>query len=119
MDKGDAALNPALDAYAPAEIAARVETAGTAKARLPLLPLLTLAVLAFYAFIGFEDMVNVAEEVTANLTLTLFAVVNLALLVLKRRDPRPEGVSLTPAWVPMLGFLSSGALAALAVAGLY
>ena len=42
----------AADAYAPARIAARVATAGVAKATLPFLPLLTLAVLAG-AFIAF------------------------------------------------------------------
>jgi formate transporter len=40
-----------FDAYAPAEIAARVQTIGVAKARLPLLSMLMLAVLAG-AFIG-------------------------------------------------------------------
>ena len=46
-------LNPTgLEAYKPAEIAALVETAGTAKARLPLPRMLTLAILAG-AFIGF------------------------------------------------------------------
>ena len=44
-----------LDAYAPAEIAARVERAGIQKARLPALSLLTLAVLAG-AFIAFGAM---------------------------------------------------------------
>ncbi len=41
-----------IDAYAPAEIAARIETAGIGKARLPFVPLVTLALLAG-AFIGF------------------------------------------------------------------
>jgi len=40
-----------LDAYAPKEIAARVETVGVAKARMPLLPMLMLSMLAG-AFIG-------------------------------------------------------------------
>jgi formate/nitrite transporter FocA (FNT family) len=40
-----------LDAYAPKEIAARVETVGVAKARMPLLSMLMLSVLAG-AFIG-------------------------------------------------------------------
>lgn len=35
-----------LDAYKPAEVAARIEQAGVSKAALPVLPLLTLAVLA-------------------------------------------------------------------------
>ena len=46
--------NP-FDAYTPAEIAARVETAGVAKAALPALQTLTLAVLAG-AFIAFGAM---------------------------------------------------------------
>ncbi len=41
-----------IDAYARAEIAARIETAGIGKARLPFVPLVTLALLAG-AFIGF------------------------------------------------------------------
>jgi hypothetical protein len=40
-----------FDAYAPAEVAARVETIGVAKARLPLLSMFTLGVLAG-GFIG-------------------------------------------------------------------
>ncbi|MEK0165801.1 formate/nitrite transporter family protein [Phaeobacter sp. A36a-5a] len=43
---------PTFDAYKPAEIAALVETAGTAKARLPLPQMFVLAMLAG-AFIGF------------------------------------------------------------------
>ena len=44
-----------IDAYAPAEIAIRLETVATAKARLALLPLTMLAILAG-AFIGFGAM---------------------------------------------------------------
>lgn len=44
-----------IDAYAPSQIAARVETAGIAKARLPALETVTLAVLAG-AFIAFGAM---------------------------------------------------------------
>lgn len=39
-------LKAAMDAYAPEEMARRVESAGVAKARLPILPLFTLSVLA-------------------------------------------------------------------------
>lgn len=46
---------PSFDAYSPAQMAKRVETAGAAKAALPLLPLFTLAVLAG-AFIAFGAM---------------------------------------------------------------
>jgi formate/nitrite transporter FocA (FNT family) len=44
-----------IDAYAPAEIAARVENAGIGKARLPVMSLMALAVLAG-AFIAFGAM---------------------------------------------------------------
>ena len=46
-----------IDAYAPAEIAARVEKAGIGKARLPVLSLVVLAVLAG-AFIAFGAMLS-------------------------------------------------------------
>ena len=44
-----------IDAYTPAQMARRVETAGVAKAGLPLVPLFALAVLAG-AFIAFGAM---------------------------------------------------------------
>lgn len=47
-----------FDAYAPAEIAHRIQTVGTAKAELPLAPLLMLGVLAG-AFIGLGSMLFV------------------------------------------------------------
>lgn len=45
-----------MDAYTPKQMAARVETAGVTKARIPTLPLLMLAILAG-AFIAFGAMV--------------------------------------------------------------
>ena len=55
MRNDQAALGQALEAYGPAEITARVETAGVAKARMGVLQTLTLAVLAG-AFIAFGGM---------------------------------------------------------------
>jgi hypothetical protein len=46
-------------------------------------------------------------------TLTTFALANLALLRVKRRDPRPAGVRVFPAWIPLVGFLSTSGLMAL------
>jgi hypothetical protein len=46
-----------FDAYAPAQIAERIETAGIAKARLPLLPMVMLGVLGLARQTG----VTVAE----------------------------------------------------------
>ncbi len=56
-DEGQATAKPdfSVDAYAPPQIAARVENAGVAKARMPTLQTLTLAVLAG-AFIAFGAM---------------------------------------------------------------
>ena len=42
-------------------------------------------------------------------TLTIFALVNLALFALKRRDPRPADHFTVPILVPLLGFLASAA----------
>ena len=46
MRNDQAALGQALEAYGPAEITARVETAGVAKAHMGVLQTLTLAALA-------------------------------------------------------------------------
>jgi amino acid transporter len=85
--------------------------AGRAGMRAPVAFLGTTAVLAFYAFLGFEDMVNVAEEVRdvrRNLPIAIlatFALANLALLRVERRDPHPTGVRIFPTWNPAVGFV--------------
>ncbi|MEQ8667116.1 MAG: formate/nitrite transporter family protein [Rhodospirillales bacterium] len=59
------AVNPAgIDAYAPAEMAHRIETAGVSKAALATLPLLALAVLAgaFIAFGGMFYLVAITDS---------------------------------------------------------
>ena len=53
--------------------------------------------------------IAVLAETTSFLMLIVFTLVNLALVILKRRDPRPEGVWAFPAWIPIVGFLVSGA----------
>jgi formate/nitrite transporter len=58
-DDGGGAGPTGLDAYRPAEIARLIETAGVAKARLPLVPLLTLGLLAG-AFIGLGALFHLA-----------------------------------------------------------
>ena len=54
------------DAYAPAEVARRVETVGVAKARMALLPLEMLGLLAG-AFIGLGSMLSVIVRSDATL----------------------------------------------------
>jgi amino acid transporter len=44
-------------------------------------------------------------RITSFIVLLVFALVNLALLVIKRRNPRPVGVSVYPLWLPALALL--------------
>ncbi len=46
-------------------------------------------------------------EATSLIMLIVFALVNLSLVRVKRRDPEPEGLIVFPAIVPMLGFIVS------------
>ena len=46
-------------------------------------------------------------ELTSYLVLTVFSLVNLSLIKIKRRDPTPAGVRTYPAWLPKLGFATS------------
>jgi APA family basic amino acid/polyamine antiporter len=56
---------------------------------------------------------------TSTLILIVFALVNLALIRVKGREPRPAGLRVLPVWVPWIGLLSSLGflLARLAVSG--
>jgi len=52
-------------------------------------------------------------QATSALTLAIFALVNLALWRIKRRDPPPVGIFTVPGWVPVVGFfVSTGFLGA-------
>lgn len=46
-------------------------------------------------------------DFTARFTLAIFAIVNLALIRLKRRGAAPDGAFVCPAWVPVAGLASS------------
>ncbi|MDH3228538.1 MAG: amino acid permease [Alphaproteobacteria bacterium] len=52
-------------------------------------------------------------ELTSVIVLVVFALVNLALVAIKRRgDPAPPGVRVYPVWIPIVGFtVSTGFLA--------
>lgn len=77
--------------------------------------LVTLAALGFALWL---PLVTLAE-ITAGLTLTIFAGINLALIVLKRREPRPEGVVVYPMILPVLGLLLSSVFAVLSILKLF
>jgi len=70
-------------------LAATAATAGLVLVLALWLPLITLA------------------KATSLLVLIVFSLVNLSLLRIKRRDPRPEGVRVFPAWIPAGGVVAS------------
>lgn len=79
--------------------------------RLTRTPLRTtaLVVAAMVAFAAFFPLVTLAEFTSTGL-LTVFILVNLALLRIKRRSPRPRGVRTYPAAIPVAGAVVSALL---------
>ncbi|MGD2073529.1 MAG: APC family permease [Gammaproteobacteria bacterium] len=71
-------------------------------------PLLATTVVTLVV-IGFALPGRLASlaEMTSLTMLTVFALVNLALWRIKRRDPRPPRTRVLPMWVPAAGFLIS------------
>lgn len=53
-----------------------------------------------------QPLVTLAR-LTSLVTLTVFVCINLALIVIKGRDPRPENCMVVPVWVPWAGFFIS------------
>lgn len=47
-------------------------------------------------------------RLTSLITLTVFACINMALVVIKSRTPRPDNCLIIPIWVPWTGFFISG-----------
>jgi len=75
--------------------------------RTPLLAtaLVTLVVLTLALWLPLETL----ARITSFIILIVFSLINLSLLRIKRRDPRPAGVRVIPGWIPWAGFLSSSA----------
>jgi basic amino acid/polyamine antiporter, APA family len=73
--------------------------------RTPLLAtaLVTLSVLMLALWL---PLVTLAKA-TSFITLVAFSLINLALLRIKRRAPPAQGRHVYPAWVPLIGFLTS------------
>jgi len=46
-------------------------------------------------------------KLTSLFTLLVFSLVNLSLLRIKQRDPRPVGIAVFPVWLPIAGFICS------------
>jgi basic amino acid/polyamine antiporter, APA family len=66
--------------------------------------IIVVALMLFFALV--LPMVTLAE-LTSYIVLTVFALVNLALIKIKKQSPQPEGVSIFSVWVPMLGFVTT------------
>jgi len=46
-------------------------------------------------------------KITSFIIMTVFALINLSLVRIKRRQPRPEGIRIYPVWIPIAGFLTA------------
>jgi amino acid transporter len=66
--------------------------------------LLVVSVVLFLS--ALFELVTLAQ-LTSYIILTVFSLVNLALLVIKKTQPAPQGVAIYPTWIPLLGFISS------------
>lgn len=69
---------------------------------------LTTAIVLTLALLG--SLATLAET-TALVMLSIFALINLALLMIKRRDPHPPMVKTFPMFIPVMGFVVSAAFA--------
>lgn len=67
----------------------------------------TLLVVAVVLILSTLFELVMLAQLTSYIILSVFALVNLALLVIKKTQPVPDGVAIYPAWVPLLGFISS------------
>ena len=82
-----------------------------ARTRTPVFSTLVIAAAVLALALGFT--VEHLAGATTFVTLTIFTLVNLALLRIKRRDPRPAGIRVYPLWLPAAGALVSAGFLAL------
>jgi amino acid transporter len=76
-----------------------------ARTKTPLLATLVVVVIIIGLALWFP-LVHLAGA-TSFIVLTVFALINLALIALKRRQPRVAGVLPCPMWVPAAGAATS------------
>ena len=77
---------------------------------------LTTVVILFLAVSG--SLASLAQA-TSLIMLIVFSLVNLALLHIKRKHPRPEGLIVFPVLIPLLGFVVSAAFIVLELISLF
>jgi len=73
--------------------------------RTPLLATFVVSAMVLAMALWFR--IAVLAEATSLIALIVFTLVNLSLIRVKRRDPRPLGVRVYPMWVPVLGAMVS------------
>ena len=66
-------------------------------------------VVAIVLMLGLGFPIEPLAEATSLIVLMVFALVNLALIPIKRRHPHPDGVMVFPDWIPWAGFGVSAA----------
>ncbi len=88
-------LHPALGAVHP-------------RTRTPLLATLVITALVLVMALALP-LVTLAK-VTSFIILAVFTLINLSLVRIKRRDPRPAGIRVYPMWIPVAGLLSTAGL---------
>lgn len=75
------------------------------RTRTPIIATLSaISVIFFFAVIG---QLSSLAEATSLIILGIFALVNLSLWKVKQRGPKPEGILIVPAWVPLAGLMIS------------
>jgi amino acid transporter len=84
--------------------------------RLTRTPLIATALItALVLVLAIALPITPLAQAASAITLSIFALVNLALWRVKRRDPQPLGILVIPSWVPVFGFLTSAGFLAAAV----
>jgi amino acid transporter len=67
----------------------------------------TLLIAALVLLLAMWGTIELLAKATSYTLLFVFALTNLSLWRLKRREPHPDGVIRVPTWIPALGFLAS------------
>jgi len=75
------------------------------RTRTPLFATALITAIIIILAAGFR--LEALARLTSVIALGVFSSVNLALVAIKRHEPAPDGVRVYPAWVPMVGFVTS------------
>ena len=66
--------------------------------------MIAISCVFIFALIG---TLSALAEITSLIMLSIFSLINLALWVIKKREPKPEGIMIIPGWLPIIGFFVS------------